>query len=210
MMPELDLFTYVCSNDQNIMHYFRQQNIKYNKKLGLPVAEEKKIYFAHLLYEHYRIKDSLKKEDLPSVKWQLMLLKQFPEPILMLNEKKETLNEEDTFIKIISLIKDKAELWHIEYHQELRFFAFKYSLKYIIDTINYPDLKSYKGKIQSKSTAPNVYFNKGLIQLSHCLKERRALCQKNQRASVYNGKLWLFQNNESREFYEQFDALGSK
>jgi len=60
----------------------------------------------------------------------------------MLNEKKETLNEEDTYIKIISLIKEKAPLWHIEYHQELRFFAFRYNLKYIIDTITYPDPKS--------------------------------------------------------------------
>lgn len=80
------------------------------------MLDDKKIYFAHLLFEHYKMKDSLKKEDLPSVKWQLMLLKQFPETIEMLNEKKETLNEEDTFVKIISLIKNKAEFWHIEYH----------------------------------------------------------------------------------------------
>lgn len=68
----------------------------------------------------------------------------------MLNEKKETLNEEDTFIKIISLIKDKAELWHIEYHQELRFFAFKYNLKFIIDTISYPDSKSTDSEIKKE------------------------------------------------------------
>jgi len=75
MWPKLNMFKHKLTDGKTIMEYFVHSRKKYKAKLQEPVTEDKTIHFSHLLYESYRMKETIENKDIPNLKHELMLLK---------------------------------------------------------------------------------------------------------------------------------------